>query len=529
MEPFRKWKVSFDGYLRVTSTPSSPKTHPKIGDFVRVSFQLDWNAFTEPFHFDSVTPMSLALALARERWTPSFFRKLQNRHVHIEQWGELRGPLHIRWTSDSPLRWIQVSGMRDRSYPSRDWSQFRRYVTHCVTFQDGHFLHLSFIHNETFSDLVVGYLILPNGTFDGILCCRQSIRDLGDDGQPPSRYELHVSLQSGIHFRLHVSLDSSNLYFFPNGQIKIIEHFATFSAFGSTGVGIAEYSYSLSTYPHLDEMKLMSSSLSSQKHDSKLIGNVSPNDPLPLLLPLSHPSTLSTSLVGGKAAAASLLKWYSLRMREDSMNERDPFFSGPRPIFHPTTSIFPPTNHLKKIDFSVPNGVCLTSAAHESFLSNMPKRSKFEEVLRDISRLWASKIKESRDCSSSFPPASLPTLSLQESFHRKLSLLCDDIHHLYIQSEIPSILRNELTTSFIPLFPRDAQFAIRSSAITEDTIDSAAAGQLESLLGISGEDRILEAIKECWASQYTVRSVCYRLTQVSLDFVSDRGGDSVCL
>ena len=56
----------------------------------------------------------------------------------------------------------------------------------------------------------------------------------------------------------------------------------------------------------------------------------------------------------------------------------------------------------------------------------------------------------------------------------------------------------------------DLKFAVRSSAIGEDSEELSAAGQNETFLGCRGEDRILKALRQCWASLYAYQSVEYR-------------------
>ncbi|PSN52100.1 hypothetical protein C0J52_04339 [Blattella germanica] len=54
-------------------------------------------------------------------------------------------------------------------------------------------------------------------------------------------------------------------------------------------------------------------------------------------------------------------------------------------------------------------------------------------------------------------------------------------------------------------------FAVRSSAVGEDSEDLSAAGQNATFLGVHGElVDILEAIQKCWASLYTFQSLQYR-------------------
>ena len=53
--------------------------------------------------------------------------------------------------------------------------------------------------------------------------------------------------------------------------------------------------------------------------------------------------------------------------------------------------------------------------------------------------------------------------------------------------------------------------AVRSSAVGEDSGTASFAGIFDSYLGVSGPDRVLEAVRQCWASLFNTRAVAYRL------------------
>jgi phosphohistidine swiveling domain-containing protein len=55
--------------------------------------------------------------------------------------------------------------------------------------------------------------------------------------------------------------------------------------------------------------------------------------------------------------------------------------------------------------------------------------------------------------------------------------------------------------------------AVRSSATSEDGAVTSFAGQQETLLDISGDDAVVEAVGRCWASLHTDRAVAYRRHQ----------------
>jgi phosphoenolpyruvate synthase/pyruvate phosphate dikinase len=53
--------------------------------------------------------------------------------------------------------------------------------------------------------------------------------------------------------------------------------------------------------------------------------------------------------------------------------------------------------------------------------------------------------------------------------------------------------------------------AVRSSAIGEDSGTASFAGIFDTYLGVSGPDRVLRAVQQCWASLFNARAVAYRL------------------
>jgi pyruvate,water dikinase len=75
-----------------------------------------------------------------------------------------------------------------------------------------------------------------------------------------------------------------------------------------------------------------------------------------------------------------------------------------------------------------------------------------------------------------------------------------------VSMEVSSHLQRLLDST-----PEPHLFAVRSSAVCEDSEDLSSAGQNKTLLGVRGElSAILEAMQSCWASLYTLQSVQYR-------------------
>jgi len=52
--------------------------------------------------------------------------------------------------------------------------------------------------------------------------------------------------------------------------------------------------------------------------------------------------------------------------------------------------------------------------------------------------------------------------------------------------------------------------AVRSSATAEDLPEASFAGQQDTILNVEGDEAVLDAVRECWASLWTERAVAYR-------------------
>lgn len=84
----------------------------------------------------------------------------------------------------------------------------------------------------------------------------------------------------------------------------------------------------------------------------------------------------------------------------------------------------------------------------------------------------------------------------------------DDIARWFLQQPLPAELAEEILTAYADLGA--PAVAVRSSATAEDSSAASFAGQLESVLNVSGDDALLTAVRRCWASLWTARAMAYR-------------------
>ena len=89
--------------------------------------------------------------------------------------------------------------------------------------------------------------------------------------------------------------------------------------------------------------------------------------------------------------------------------------------------------------------------------------------------------------------------------------------------DAPATARVRLTGSAMPPAIADAirdayhalgspTVAVRSSATAEDLPDASFAGQQDTILGVAGDEAVLDAVRRCWASLWNERAVSYRQT-----------------
>ena len=85
-----------------------------------------------------------------------------------------------------------------------------------------------------------------------------------------------------------------------------------------------------------------------------------------------------------------------------------------------------------------------------------------------------------------------------------------------LQTPLPDVLRNDIIASYRELnqrMGRELELAVRSSASAEDLPEASFAGAAETFLNIRGEDALLRAIHQCFASLFTDRAISYRARQ----------------
>ena len=142
---------------------------------------------------------------------------------------------------------------------------------------------------------------------------------------------------------------------------------------------------------------------------------------------------------------------------------------------------------LATADFPVPSGFLVTTTAYQDFVQANHLTQLIGAILRDGGSATAD--------------------SLEENAARVRSLF---------QAEMPVQTADSVREAYAALSETAPSVAVRSSATAEDLPDLSFAGQQDSYLNVRGEEALLDAIGQCWASLWTARAIAYR-AQMHID------------
>ena len=108
-------------------------------------------------------------------------------------------------------------------------------------------------------------------------------------------------------------------------------------------------------------------------------------------------------------------------------------------------------------------------------------------------------------------------LPLDVNDTKKLNIASETLSNAIMAGTVPKEMSDQIIDSYNELKKRtgaDTEYvAVRSSATAEDLPSASFAGQQASFLNVFGEAGLIDAVKQCWASLFTPRSIFYRSEQ----------------
>ncbi len=104
-----------------------------------------------------------------------------------------------------------------------------------------------------------------------------------------------------------------------------------------------------------------------------------------------------------------------------------------------------------------------------------------------------------------------PLESVDINDSKKLQEVSAKIKELISTARMPQEIAEEIKKAYVKM--SKGFVAVRSSATAEDLPEASFAGQQRTFLNIQGEEEVVRAVQECWASLFEARAIFYRVQQ----------------
>lgn len=144
-----------------------------------------------------------------------------------------------------------------------------------------------------------------------------------------------------------------------------------------------------------------------------------------------------------------------------------------------------------------------------------PLNSRYIVQLGDLSRgdidlvgAKAANLGELVRAGFTVPDGFALTIEAFDHFVRLNSLDSNPSQEDVVLAELPTEIENALCIALLHF--DGTPLAVRSSAVAEDSDGASFAGQYETLLGVSGGDALVDAVRRCWASAFHARVSAYK-------------------
>ena len=170
---------------------------------------------------------------------------------------------------------------------------------------------------------------------------------------------------------------------------------------------------------------------------------------------------------------------------------------------------------LGSIGVAVPQGFAVTVEAYRRHCAQSGLDGRIDAVIAGLGSEPgdAAVVPEPEDVVEGFADFFVPPV--QVGLRRKEVVEVVLAGALFRATPVGEDLTARLTEAYEELCLRcvdvNVPVAVRSSATGEDAADASFAGIFDTYLGVSGIERVLQAVRDCWGSLFTGRALAYRL------------------
>jgi len=166
---------------------------------------------------------------------------------------------------------------------------------------------------------------------------------------------------------------------------------------------------------------------------------------------------------------------------------------------------------LERAGIRVPPGFVVTTTAFEALMAALERTDPNDTIRARVAALDANDL-----------PA--------------ITRACGEIRERIENAPFPAELHAAIAAAYIELSngENESPVAVRSSATSEDSAEASFAGLQDTYLWVRSAEQVLQNVRSCWASLYSVESVSYRLrlklpeSNVAMGVVVQRMVNSQC-
>jgi rifampicin phosphotransferase len=156
--------------------------------------------------------------------------------------------------------------------------------------------------------------------------------------------------------------------------------------------------------------------------------------------------------------------------------------------------------------FNVPDGFLITTEAFQQFLNTKEKEENVTEFIKN------NLLKLHNDDGTWITEIS------------KVQEISDIISKKMMEIALPEDLEKEILENA----SEESFYAVRSSGIAEDTKEFSFAGQYDTFLNVNHKE-LIQSIKNCWSSLFTVRGIIYRATHGFMEISQLESFSGMCV
>lgn len=224
IQPGKIWKIVYAGPMH-----QGEKEH-------RVDLDLNFEGTRPLVNFKNITnPSDTAEAIARERWTGSFLKRLKEiKKVHLEQGGRITGRILL----DGEEIKVDWRSIRDHSWGTRSWETWKRHVWMGGMLDNGEAFNLSLITYDFMGQLSAGYL--SQGESLLYFKALPDMESFAANPLIPRKMSMTFKDRADVEHELKMTMPHY-FDFIMDGVYHIREGMGDFELDGIPGQGVAEF------------------------------------------------------------------------------------------------------------------------------------------------------------------------------------------------------------------------------------------------------------------------------------------------